>query len=58
LRNRRPALSRPECNAQRLGPRSLVERSFSGLIRPAGINSMGGYYTTRTQRVDMLDRVS
>jgi len=22
---------------------------------PQGINSMGGYYTARTQRVDMLD---
>ena len=24
-------------------------------IRPESVNSMGGYYTARTQRVDMLD---
>jgi hypothetical protein len=27
----------------------------STYIRPASVNSMGGYYTARTQRVDMLD---
>jgi hypothetical protein len=27
----------------------------SSYIRHASVNSMGGYYTARTQRVDMLD---
>ena len=27
----------------------------STYIRSASVNSMGGYYTARTQRVDMLD---
>jgi len=27
----------------------------STYIRPASVNSMGGHYTARAQRVDMLD---
>ena len=40
---------------QRCGTRSARRFKKSTYIRPASVNSMGGYYTARTQRVDMLD---
>jgi len=42
----------------RCGTRSARRFKKSTYIRPASVNSMGGYYPARTQRVDMLDRVS
>jgi hypothetical protein len=33
-------------------PADLKKNTY---IRPASVNSVGGYYTARTQRVDMLD---
>jgi hypothetical protein len=44
-----------EKNFQRCGARSAPRFKKSTYFRPAGVNSMGGYYTARTQRVDMLD---
>jgi hypothetical protein len=35
--------------------RSARRFKKSTYIRPASVNRMGGYYTARTQRVDMLD---
>lgn len=43
---------------QRRGTRSARRFKTSTYIRPTSVNSMGGYYTVGTQRVDMLDRVS
>ena len=40
---------------QRCGTRTARRLKKSTYIRPASVNSMGGYYTARTQRVDMLD---
>jgi hypothetical protein len=40
---------------QRCGARSARGFKKSTYIRPASVNSMGGYYTARPQRVDMLD---
>jgi hypothetical protein len=40
---------------QRCGTRSARRSEKSTYIPPASVNSMGGYYTARTQRVDMLD---
>jgi hypothetical protein len=43
---------------ERCGTRSARRFKKSTYIRSPSVNSMGGYYTARTQRVDMLDRVS
>jgi hypothetical protein len=43
---------------QRCGTPIARRSKESSYIRPASVNSMGGYYTARTQRVDMLDGVS
>jgi len=40
---------------QRCGARTAHRFETSTYIRSASVNSMGGYYTARTQRVDMLD---
>ena len=40
---------------ERCGTRSARRSKKSTYVRPASVNSMGGYYTARTQRVDMLD---
>jgi hypothetical protein len=40
---------------QRCGTRSARRFKKSTYIRLASVNGMGGYYTARTQRVDMLD---
>ena len=42
-------------NLQRCGTRSTGRFKRSTYIRPASVNSMGGYYTARTERVDLLD---
>jgi hypothetical protein len=44
-----------EKDFQRCGTRSASGFKKSTYIRPASVNSMGGYYTARAQRVDMLD---
>ena len=43
---------------ERCGTHSARRFEKNTYIRSAGVNSMGGYYTARAQRVDMLDRVS
>jgi hypothetical protein len=42
---------------QRCGTRPAPGFKKSTYLPPASVNRMGGYYTARTQRVDMLDRV-
>jgi hypothetical protein len=42
---------------QRCGTRSARRFKKSTYIRPASVNSMGGYYTARTQRVDGLSQL-
>ena len=39
----------------RCGTRSARGSKKGAYIRPASVNRLGGYYTARTQRVDMLD---
>ena len=37
------------------GSRHTRRPEKGAYIRPAGINNMGGYYSARTKRVDLLD---
>jgi len=45
----------PKKDFQRCGTRSARGFKKSTQIEPASVNSMGGYYTAGTQRVDLLD---